>query len=149
QELSMARKVQYAMLPQAYPSFPPQAPADSSILRFFHRYVPAGRVSGDFFHVRQISDDVAGIFICDVMGHGVRSAMITSMLRALVEELHSDAGNPSELLGHLNHDLCAILRQSDETMYATAVYLVFDTVNFHIRWANAGHPYPVRLRWYD
>jgi Stage II sporulation protein E (SpoIIE) len=36
-----------------------------------------------------------GVFICDVMGHGVRSAMITSMLRALVEELQCRADAPA------------------------------------------------------
>jgi hypothetical protein len=52
QELVMAGKVQNAMLPQSYPLFPDSAKG----LRFHHRYVPAGRVSGDFFHVRRISD---------------------------------------------------------------------------------------------
>ena len=30
-----------------------------------------------------ISDTRAGIFICDVMGHGVRSALVTAIVRAL------------------------------------------------------------------
>lgn len=144
QELNMAGKVQEAMLPRVYPSFPPQT--DPGILRFSHRYLPAGRVSGDFFHVRRISDHLAGVFICDVMGHGVRSAMITAAMRALVEQLQSDASHPGELLERLNHGLCAILRQNDETIYATAAYLVIDTVNLGICWASAGHPCPLLLR---
>ncbi len=144
QELNMAGKVQHAMLPQEYPAFPPQSA--SSILRFEHRYLPAGRVSGDFFHVRRISDHLAGVFICDVMGHGVRSAMITAAMRALVEQLQSDASHPGELLERLNHNLCAILRQNDETIYATAAYLVIDTADLEICWASAGHPCPLLLR---
>ncbi len=146
QELVMAGKVQQAMLPQIYPIFPPQVPADLSVLQFHHRYLPAGKVSGDFFHVRRISENLAGIFICDVMGHGVRSAMITSMLRALVEELQSEADEPGELLERLNDDLFAILRQNDETMYASGIYMVIDMASLHIRWASAGHPCPVLLR---
>jgi serine phosphatase RsbU (regulator of sigma subunit) len=144
QELNMAGKVQHAMLPQAYPAFPPQSA--SSILRFCHRYLPAGRVSGDFFHVRRIADHLAGVFICDVMGHGVRSAMITAAMRALVEQMQSDANQPGELLEHLNQGLCAILRQNDETIYASAVYLVIDTADLEICWASAGHPCPLLLR---
>ena len=145
QELIMAGKVQQAMLSQICPAFPPQSPGEASILQFHNRYIPAGKVSGDFFYVSRISDHLAGIFICDVMGHGVRSAMITSMLRALVEELQCNASEPGQLLARLNDDLFAILRQNDETMYATAIYMVIDTANLQVRWASAGHPSPLRL----
>jgi len=46
----------------------------------------------------QIANERAGIFICDVMGHGVRSALVTAILRALVEELTPEANDPGELL---------------------------------------------------
>jgi sigma-B regulation protein RsbU (phosphoserine phosphatase) len=144
QELIMAGKVQLAMLSQICPAFPARS-LESSVLEFHHRYLPAGRVSGDFFYVSRISDRLAGVFICDVMGHGVRSAMITSMLRALVEELQSDAEEPSELLERLNEDLFAILRDNDETMYATAIYLVIDAESLKVRWSSAGHPSPLLL----
>jgi phosphoserine phosphatase RsbU/P len=52
-------------------------------LRFYHRYLPTTMMGGDFFHIARLSDDTAGICICDVMGHGVRAALITAMLRAL------------------------------------------------------------------
>ena len=149
QELAMAGKVQLAMLPQVYPVLSTPASADSSILQFHHRYLPAGTVSGDFFHVSRISDHMAGVFICDVMGHGVRSAMITSMLRALVEELQAEADEPGELLERLNDDLFAILRQNDETMYATGIYMVVDTASLKVCWASAGHPCPVVVRGRD
>jgi serine phosphatase RsbU (regulator of sigma subunit) len=149
QELIMAGKVQQAMLSQICPTFPPQSPPEASLLQFHHRYLPAGRVSGDFFYVSRISDQEAGVFICDVMGHGVRSAMITSMLRALVEELQCDADDPGELIARLNDDLFAILRQNDETMYATAIYMIIDTANLKVRWASAGHPNPLLLRGRD
>jgi len=140
-ELILAGGVQRAMLPSS--------PMETSTLRFHHRYLPAGRVSGDFFHVRRISDQVAGVFVCDVMGHGVRSAMITAMMRALVEELQSEAGQPGELLGRLNYDLHAILNHNDESMYASAIYMVIDTASHQIRWASAGHPCPLQLRQSD
>lgn len=146
QELTMAGNVQHAMLPQIYPVFPPQSLSEESVLQFHHRYLPVGKVSGDFFHVSRISDHLAGVFICDVMGHGVRSAMITSMLRALVEELQSEADKPGELLERLNDDLFAMLRQNDETMYASGIYMVIDTANLRVCWASAGHPCPVLLR---
>jgi serine phosphatase RsbU (regulator of sigma subunit) len=144
QELIMASRVQQAMLPQVYPIF--LRPTGTGQLRFEHRYVPAGRVSGDFFHVRRVSDQMAGVFICDVMGHGVRSAMITATMRALVEELPAEASQPGAALERLNHDLHVILSQNDETMYASAVYLTVDAASQQIRWATAGHPCPLHLR---
>jgi len=40
--------------------------------------------------------------VCDVMGHGVRSALVTAMMRALVEELRALAADPGQLLTRLN-----------------------------------------------
>jgi serine phosphatase RsbU (regulator of sigma subunit) len=86
EELQMARELQLALLPQKFPSVPAHVPAQDSALRFLSLYFPTGDVSGDFFNVFPIGEKAVGIFICDVMGHGVRSALITSMIRVLVEE---------------------------------------------------------------
>jgi sigma-B regulation protein RsbU (phosphoserine phosphatase) len=109
-------------------------------LRFCHRYSPSGAVGGDFFNVLSFSDTEAGVFICDVMGHGVRSALITAMVRALVEELTPRASDPGQLLTLLNRDLQAILRQTGTPMFTTAFYLVVDLSTRQMRYANAGHP---------
>jgi phosphoserine phosphatase RsbU/P len=105
EELRMAREVQLAMLPQRYPIFPADVPAEASALRFSHRYYPASEVSGDFFSVVPLSNETAGVFICDVMGHGMRSALVTAMLRAIVEELSAEASDPEVLLTRMNRDL--------------------------------------------
>ena len=80
-DLHMAREIQDAFIPQHYPSFPCEAPVEQSALRFYHKYRPTTEVGGDFFHVLRLSDTMAGVFICDVMGHGVRAALITAMQR--------------------------------------------------------------------
>ena len=59
------REVQQALLPQSYPSFPHTAKEPESALRFAHRYLPEGRVGGDFFTVIPISDTQAGVLVCD------------------------------------------------------------------------------------
>src|SRR5262249_50874489 len=71
EDLRMAREIQQAIIPQQYPTFPKSADPRDSMLRFCHRYRPTGAVGGDFFNVRALSDTKAGVFICDVMGHGV------------------------------------------------------------------------------
>jgi len=63
--------------------------------------------------------------------------------------LQSEAGQPGELLERLNHDLHAILNRNDESIYASAIYMVIDTASHQIRWASAGHPCPLHLRQSD
>jgi sigma-B regulation protein RsbU (phosphoserine phosphatase) len=145
-DLNMAREIQLTMLPQQYPAFPPSAPLSESAFQFTHRYLPAGSVGGDFFTVSALSENEAGVFICDVAGHGVRSALVTAMIRALAEELKPIATNPGQFLSKLNSDLHAILKHTGTPMLTTAFYLVADWRTGTMRYANAGHPKPLLIR---
>ncbi len=147
EELTMARELQLALLPGSFPSVPTSAPNSESALRFFSVYHPAGAVSGDFFSVFPVSETAVGIFICDVMGHGVRAALVTSMLRALLEQ-HSggDEPDPGRLLTQMNSGLNSILRNAGTTMYATGVMMIADAGRAELLYANAGHPDPLHLR---
>lgn len=142
EDLKMAAEIQQAILPQEYPSFPPGAPAAASLLRFCHKYFPTGQVGGDFFNVLPLAENKAGLFICDVMGHGVRSALVTTMVRGLVEELRALGEDPGALLTRINSDLRAILQQTGTPLFTTAFYLVADLGCRQISFANAGHPKP-------
>ena len=141
-DLKMARDIQQAILPQQYPAFPPGVSEEASLLHFCHRYHPSGQVGGDFFNVLALSETQAGLFICDVMGHGVRSALVTAMVRGLVEELRPIALNPGQLLTRINSDLRAILQQTGTPLFTTAFYLVADLARRQIFFVNAGHPKP-------
>jgi serine phosphatase RsbU (regulator of sigma subunit) len=146
EELQMARELQLALLPQQFPTVPADVAAEQSALRFLSLYFPTGDVSGDFFSVFPVGEKAAGVFICDVMGHGVRSALITSMIRALMEEHAQDTTDPGELLTRVNHALSLILKQAGTTMFATCFYLVADVKSAELRFANAGHPSALHIR---
>jgi len=145
-DFNMAREIQQVFLPQRYPVFPPSAPLEQSALRFSHRYLPAAAVGGDFFNIFAITDSIAAIFICDVVGHGMRAALVTAILRGLVEELSPLAMDPGKFLAELNRSLHAILKRTDEPTLATAFYLVADVEESELRFASAGHPSPIRVR---
>lgn len=143
----MAREIQQALLPHQYPSFPPTVSPRESALRFSHSYRPTDLVGGDFYHILQLSDTEAGVFICDVMGHGVRSALVTAILRALVEELVPAAHDPGLFLREINRALATILTRTGTLMFATAFYLIADVGRNEIRFGNAGgHPSPLHIR---
>jgi phosphoserine phosphatase RsbU/P len=145
-DLKMAREIQLTMLPQQYPAFPSSASSADSVFQFTQRYLPAGSVGGDFFTISAISETEAGVLICDVAGHGVRSALVTAMIRALAEELKPIATNPGQFLSKLNSDLHAILKHTGTPMLTTAFYLVADWRTGAMRYANAGHPKPLLIR---
>ena len=146
EDLGMARELQNALLPQQFPRFPRGSTEAGSAIHFHHFYRPSTAVSGDFFDVFEIGDNVAGLFICDVMGHGVRAALVASILRALVNELEPVWKEPSEFMAQLNRALRRILKHTRVPLFASAFYAVTDLASGTITHANAGHPCPLRVR---
>src|SRR6478672_124383 len=146
EELQMARELQVALLPRTFPTVPVGATPQKSALSFLSLYFPTGKVSGDFFSVFPVGEKAAGALICDVMGHGVRSALITGMIRGLVEEHSRFAADPGVLLTHINRALTVILQQAGTTMFATCFYVVADVQRAELRFANAGHPSALHVR---
>jgi phosphoserine phosphatase RsbU/P len=146
ENLKVARDLQLIMLPQQYPAFPQAGEGSASAFQFTHRYLPTDNVGGDFFTVSALSETEAAVFICDVAGHDVRSALVTAMIRALVEELKPVAPNPGQFMTQLNRDLCAILKHTGAPLLTTAIYLVADWKTGAMSYANAGHPKPLHVR---
>jgi sigma-B regulation protein RsbU (phosphoserine phosphatase) len=146
EDLKVAGEIQAAMLPHQLPTFPRGVPPADSAFQFTHRYRPTGAVGGDFFNVTALSDTEAAVFICDVAGHDVRSALVTAMIRALLEELRPLAHDPGHFLTKLNQDLGAILNHAGTPVLTTAFYLVADSATGILRFANAGHPKPLLIR---
>src|ERR1051325_2508744 len=89
-DLDMAREIQTVLLPPQSLTFPRQPGPQGASLYFHRRYLPTTTLGGDFFDMMELAETKAGLFICDVMGHGVRSALVTAMMRALVEEPSPD-----------------------------------------------------------
>jgi phosphoserine phosphatase RsbU/P len=145
EEMKMARELQLAMLPQKFPTVPANMPPHESALKFFSFFLPSGTVSGDFFDVVALSDTSVGVFICDVMGHDVRAALVTAMTRALVEDLSLKAADPGDLLAQINRGLLSVFQQAGTTMFATAFYLVADVATGELCYASAAHPDPLQL----
>ena len=144
-DLRMATELQQALMPNAYPSFPSESKGVAA-LRFYHRYQPASMMGGDFFHIARLSDGTAGICICDVMGHGVRAALITAMLRALIETHAAEVADPGRFLTELNNEFTRIMKQTGTLVFATVLYCVINIRERGARFARAGHPAPLRVR---
>jgi serine phosphatase RsbU (regulator of sigma subunit) len=144
-DLAMAREVQLAMLPSESMSFPMGAAPGDERLQYAQLYRPAQSVGGDFVHVTTPTPSSLAVFISDVMGHGVRSALVAAMLRALIEQAGEAATDPGRLMTQVSRGLSAMLRPTQEFMFATAFYLVADSAAGTLSFSRAGHPSPVCL----
>jgi phosphoserine phosphatase RsbU/P len=145
-DLRMATELQQALMPTTYPSIPTDASAGGTKLRFCHRYLPATLMGGDFFHIARLNDDTAAICICDVMGHGVRAALITAMMRAMIETHAAEAADPGRLLTQLNSEFTGILKQTGTLVFVTVLFCVIDVRVGKARFSRAGHPPPLHAR---
>jgi serine phosphatase RsbU (regulator of sigma subunit) len=146
EDLEMARELQMAFLPSRFPTLPQGSSQEASAVRFCSVFHPSHSVSGDFYNVVRVSDTALGVFICDVMGHGVRAALVTAMMRTLEEQLKESAHDPGELLTEMNRSLRGILKNLGTALFTTACYFVVDVATRRLSFANAGHPSPLLVR---
>lgn len=149
EDVRMAAELQKTFFPRTYPVFPAGVSQSDSCVEFSHYYSASGMVSGDFCTVRSLSDTQSGIFLCDVMGHGVRAALGTALICAIVEELAPIATAPGNFLERMNNLLLPMLRQEDMLLFASACYMVFDAATGKLSMANAGHPVPLHIKGQD
>lgn len=139
-ELKLARELQFSFLPRNFPEIHCADSPHERRIDFQHRYQPSGSVGGDFFQILSLDQSRVGIFLCDVMGHGVQAALVTAMIRASLESLLSIATNPGNLMQMLNRELTQMLAGSDSGLFATAFYLMLDCPREKLIFASAGHP---------
>ena len=132
-ELQMASEIQDSLMPQGI--------TDLLGFRIVSHYTPAVVVGGDFFDLWEVERGRLGVFISDVMGHGVSAAFITVFIKTIVEEMIDQTDDPGRLLKELNTRFNKMI-SSQQYMFATAFCAVIDLSNETLHYANAGHPFP-------
>jgi phosphoserine phosphatase RsbU/P len=145
-DLLIAREFQEALMTHEYPQLDPGHAAGGITLHFNHIYKPASTVGGDFFNVVKLSEDRAGIFIADVMGHGSRSALVTAIVATLLHDLAPKSSDPAEFMTVLNQHFHHLIQHSKQVIFVTAFYLVIDTRERRALYASAGHPSPILVQ---
>lgn len=145
-EIHLAREVQQALQNVYVPDRVWQHSSGSTRKASFHHvYLPSAGVAGDCFEVFPVGQSGVGMLICDVMGHGVRAALIASMMRGLMAQLANLADTPALFLSSLNRQMFRIFSQANITMFATACYVYLDLDRRRLTLASAGHPAPIVL----
>jgi sigma-B regulation protein RsbU (phosphoserine phosphatase) len=143
-DLRMAAKVQQAFLPQDYPVL---TDTDGRpLIRFCHHYEADTELGGDFCSIYPLGDAKSGLLICDVMGHGVRAALVTAIIHATAAELVRKAASPGAFLTAMNQRLAPVLQTEEEYLFATAAYFTIDANSHELSGAIAGHPLPLLIQ---
>lgn len=128
-ELDLARKVQFALMPRP--------PKPRGVLQLAVRYTPANQLGGDVYDFYRLENNRLGILVADVSGHGVNSAMLSGMVKALAAPLSIAVLEPGELLAGLD---VATEQYFPEGYFCTGFYLIADEETGLVRYAGVGHP---------
>jgi PAS domain S-box-containing protein len=141
QALETSQKLISAQLADAASYVRSQLPVNlADSVRTDWRYLPSSTLGGDALDFFWFDDDHLIIFVLDVVGHGVGSALLAISILHLLRQRALKDGDPLEpvsVLAALNRSF-----QMDEhgDKVFSIWYGVFDRVSGIIRYATAGHP---------
>ena len=109
-------------------------------VRAASRYIPSASLGGDAFGYHWLDDDTFAVYLLDVSGHGVGSALLAvSVLNTLRMRLlrQTDFTDPGQVLARLNE---TFPMAENGAKFFTIWYGVYKPTRRELRWAGAGHP---------
>jgi sigma-B regulation protein RsbU (phosphoserine phosphatase) len=133
QELSIAREIQQALVPQGLQDFPYFS------ITGVHR--PCDEVGGDYFDVFPLPDGRIALLIADVAGKGLGAALVTTMLQGALSGMTLGV-DPVKVFNHLNQFLC---ERASVVRCATMFFGLLDP-DGTLEFVRAGHPSPLLMR---
>ncbi|MCU0849519.1 MAG: PP2C family protein-serine/threonine phosphatase [Spirochaetes bacterium] len=125
-DLEIARLIQQGLLPRELPA---SERYDSHAV-----YVPLDRVGGDFYDIITW-DNMLGLFIADVSGHGLASSYLALITKTSLDSIQ-DYHSPAAVLAGINP---TVTKSSVKSNFVTAFFATIDLGNKIIRYASAGH----------
>ena len=134
-ELSLAQRIQAAMLPNIFPPFPERKEID-----IYASMDPAKEVGGDFYDYFFIDDDHLGLVIADVSGKGIAAALFMTISKITLQNFATQIMSPAEILRKTNEMICA---NNPADMFVTVWIGVLELSTGKLTASNAGHEYPI------
>ena len=127
-DLDFARTLQEKILP---------AKGNYITMNIDYLYRPSEMLSGDMFDVFDIDENHVGVYISDVVGHGVTASMMTMFIRQTMRAVSRRTLSPSETLSRLHKKFLALSLEDDK--YFTIFYGIIDNRDNTFRYVNGGH----------
>ncbi len=116
------------------------APLTTGPVRTEWVFQPSSELGGDAFGYHWLDADRLVMYLLDVCGHGVGSALLSvSVMNALRTRTLAgvDFGDPAAVLSGLNH---SFPMDANRDQYFTLWYGVYDCRSRSLRYASGGHP---------
>ncbi|GGO01530.1 PP2C family protein-serine/threonine phosphatase [Saccharibacillus kuerlensis] len=104
------------------------------------KYIQSDEVSGDMFYWAKVGRNRYAVLLLDVSGHGLSAALISMSIRSLLDGLVGRLIEPQLVCEELNTKVLNLFKNSKQTVYFTAIYLLIDLESRLIQYFNAGHP---------
>lgn len=143
-DLSVAKEIQHAILPQQFDLGKTKlSPALSSGYRLMASMEAAKDVGGDFYDFFAIDDKHMGFTMADVSGKGVPAAIFMAVSRTLIKATGMRNIPSNECMKIVNDMVCD---ESVNSMFVTVFYGILDLETGQIDYTNAGHNPPYVLR---
>ncbi|UTW56728.1 PP2C family protein-serine/threonine phosphatase [Kordiimonas sp. SCSIO 12610] len=135
-ELSLAKEMQHALLPQDSLIEEVEQKAGMVIEA---EYQASFELGGDLWGLWPIDDTSFGMFVLDISGHGVGASLNTFRVQATMGRHKHLYHDPAAFLLNLNSDL---VESFPLGQFGTMFYAVIDTESGAITYAGAGAPRP-------
>jgi serine phosphatase RsbU (regulator of sigma subunit)/anti-sigma regulatory factor (Ser/Thr protein kinase) len=132
-ERAAAAALQRSLIPDRLPSIPG--------LELAGRYLPAGAggVGGDWYDVFLLPTGRVGVVMGDVLGRGLRAAVVMGRLRSALRAYALEATEPGEVLERLDRKL----QHFEAGQMTTVLYATLSADLTTLSLSSAGHPLPM------
>jgi serine phosphatase RsbU (regulator of sigma subunit) len=136
-DLAFARRIQLNLMPAS-----PPAPEGWEIAV---AYRAARMVGGDFYDVYDLPAPrhALGLVVADVTGKGLPAALMMAFSRAVMRSAAYNGSGPSDTLRRTNG---VLVRDARTGLFLTALVAVLDAADGRLRYASAGHEFPLLRR---
>jgi sigma-B regulation protein RsbU (phosphoserine phosphatase) len=131
-DLSLARELQFRLLPHALPMLPN--------LEVAARFAPARAIGGDLYDFVNYSLSRTAIVVGDVSGKGAPAAIYAALVSGILRSHAPIEPGPAEMLSAVNFSLG---ERRIDAQFVSLIYAVWDDPNRTLTVANSGLPRPI------
>ena len=132
-QLSITRRIQNGLVPE-------KAGIEDDRFCISAMTRPAKAVGGDFYECFRRDANSVCIVMGDVSGKGITGAIFMAVIKTIIREKLIAGLSPAETLNQANRELTA---QNPEGLFVTVFVAILNPDTGELRYANAGHTYPV------
>jgi phosphoserine phosphatase RsbU/P len=131
-DLSLARELQFRLLPHSLPTLPN--------LELAAKFAPARAIGGDLYDFVSYSQARMGMVIGDVSGKGAPAAIYAALVSGILRSHAPIEPGPAEMLRAVNFSLG---ERRIEGQFVSLIYAVWDDEHQSLQVANSGLPRPL------